>query len=191
MDTRIIKDEAKQALVGNRLMMILIFIVFAAINAALGRVYVGFLILPLFVAGYYLINKILLLEHKIEFDKLFYFFRDLNHALKLLGVYLITMIIVALGFILLIVPGIIFALQYSQALYIMADNPQKDILEALKDSKELMNGHKTELFVFCLSFIGHLLLGIITLGIYLFYIAPYITSSLHNYYIHLTHQNEL
>ncbi len=190
MNTQIIKDEAKDALVGSRLMMLLVLIVFSAINLVLERFYIGLLLLPIFTAGFYLVNKELLLDGRVDFGKLFYYFRNLKHALKLFGVTILTALIVTLGCLLFIIPGIIFSFRYSQALLIMADNPDIGIIEAMIESKELMYGHKMEYFLFGLSFIGHILLGIITLGIYLLYIMPYIVASNYNYYLHLTHQNE-
>ena len=115
---------------------------------------------------------------------------DIGYTLKLFGVTILTALIVTLGCLLFIIPGIIFSFRYSQALLIMADNPDIGIIEAMIESKELMYGHKMEYFLFGLSFIGHILLGIITLGIYLLYIMPYIVASNYNYYLHLTHQNE-
>lgn len=185
-----IKDETREALVGNRLMLILVFIVYAAINTVLGRFYIGFIFLPVFMAGFYLLHKVFLQEKSINIENLFHFFKDLNHALKLLGVYLLVTLFVAIGLALLIVPGIILGLQYSQALYIMADNKEMTVWEALERSKELMHGHKGEFFKVILTIFGHLLLGIITLGIYLVYIIPYINCLLVNYYLHLSYQDK-
>lgn len=189
MDFRQIKNEAKGALVGNRFMMLLVFIVYDVILAALGGTGIGFLVAPVFMAGYFLVNKILLKEKRVEFESLFNYFKDLDHAIKLLGVYLLYIVIVTAGTILLIIPGIIFAFQYSQAPYIMAEDPNIGVWDAMKKSKELMVGHKFELFVFYLSFIGHFILGAITFGIWLLYIIPYFQASQVNYYLHLSGQD--
>ena len=65
------------------------------------------------------------------------------------------------------------------------------ILDALKESKELMMGHKGELFVFHLSFIGHAFLIIITFGLYALYFMPYFATADTNYYLHLTRQKRI
>ena len=54
--------------------------------------------------------------------------------------------------------------------------------EAISKSKELMNGHKWELFVLELSFIGWYLLGFVTLGIGLLWVVPYYNAVHADYY---------
>lgn len=96
--------------------------------------------------------------------------------------HLLTSIIIIIGFILLIVPGIIWALGYSMGYLIMKDNPDVSGMEAMRMSKSLMNGNKSEYFSFCLSFIGWFLLGIITLGFGFLYLTPYFTAAKIEFY---------
>ena len=183
MNRQKIKSEAKEALVGNRLLFLLAMLLIGfAVGATAG---LGILISPILAAGLFLMGKNLLHGEKLKFDDLIEYFNELRHALKLFLVSLLTGLIVLLGFILFIIPGIIFALRYSQALFIMSENKEMDILDALRKSREMMRGYKWDLFVFCLSFIGHILLGIITLGLWFFYAMPYIELSFMNYYLHL------
>ena len=58
--------------------------------------------------------------------------------------------------------------------YIAEDNPELDPIECLRRSEVLMYGHKMDLFILHLSYIGWILLGIITLGIGLLWVAPWI-----------------
>ncbi|BBI30929.1 DUF975 family protein [Cohnella abietis] len=83
---------------------------------------------------------------------------------------------------LLIIPGIIAALSYSQAYFILKDNPGIGGLEAIRRSKALMVGHKGRLFVLYLTFIGWFLLAGITFGIGYLWLAPYIYTSLGHFY---------
>ncbi len=83
---------------------------------------------------------------------------------------------------LLIIPGIIKALGYSMAFYIMYDNPAIGSLEALKESQIMMKGYKTELFFLSLSFIGWGILCILTLGIGFIWLFPYMNLSYANFY---------
>ena len=83
---------------------------------------------------------------------------------------------------LLIVPGIIKSLSYSMAMYILAENKGKGALECINESKALTNGHKGELFVLGLSFIGWMLLGYITLGIVYIWVIPYMQATYANAY---------
>lgn len=187
---RDIKEEAKKALVGNRLMYLFAIIVIMAITS-LGSFLagIGAIISPVLMGGLFILSLSLLEGKTFDFSNVFKLFKDLNHALKMIGVALLTMFIVMLGFLLLIIPGLIFAFQYSQALYVMVENPEIGIWDAMKESKRLMVGHKFELFVFNFSFILHMLLGIITFGLYYFYFIPYFQVSMHNYYKHLRGKN--
>ena len=66
---------------------------------------------------------------------------------------------------LLIVPGIIKSLSYSQTYYILKDYPELKYNAAIELSMAMMKGHKFDYFYLTLTFIGWILLGILTLGI--------------------------
>lgn len=83
---------------------------------------------------------------------------------------------------LLIVPGIIAAYRYRQTFYIMLDDPNKSALQCIRESKEMMKGHKMELFVLDLSFIGWMLLIALSAGILGIWIYPYIETTYAMYY---------
>ena len=69
--------------------------------------------------------------------------------------------LIGLWSLLLIVPGVIAAYRYSQALYILLDDPAKSPIQCLRESKGMMVGHKQELFMLDLSLLGWYLLGMI------------------------------
>jgi len=106
-----------------------------------------------------------------------------NNILKAIGVALLVGIIVLLGSILFVIPGIIFAYRYSQVYYIMAENPDMPVLDVLKESSRIMKGRKFELFVLQLSFIGWMILTGITAGIAGLYVFPYYNATLTNFYL--------
>lgn len=91
---------------------------------------------------------------------------------------------------LFVIPGIIASYRYRMALYIALDNPDISGLEAIKKSKEMMNGHKWELFVLDLSFIGWYFLCGLTFGILLFYVVPYMGVTVANFYNSLKEKND-
>jgi uncharacterized membrane protein len=70
---------------------------------------------------------------------------------------------VVLWSLLLIVPGIIAAYRYRMAMYILIDHPEMSVMACLRESKRLMKGHKWELFVLDLSFIGWEILSNLTI----------------------------
>ena len=74
---------------------------------------------------------------------------------------------------LFIIPGIVAAYRYAMVPYLMADYPDMSVSEAFNRSKAMMHGHKGELFLLHLSFIGWLLLSAITLGLAGLVISPY------------------
>ena len=80
---------------------------------------------------------------------------------------------VAIGTILFIVPGIIVALMFSQAFFILAEDSSKSITQCLSESTEMMKGYKVDFFVLELSFIGWWILAALTLGIGGLWVAPY------------------
>ena len=55
-------------------------------------------------------------------------------------------------------------------------------MDALKESQRIMDGHKMELFVLSISFIGWILLSVLTCGVLMFYVEPYMNMSFVNFY---------
>ncbi|HWJ79459.1 MAG TPA: DUF975 family protein, partial [Niallia sp.] len=66
---------------------------------------------------------------------------------------------------------------YSQTLYLLKDNPDYGIFEAITESRRRMNGYKWKYFLLNLSFIGWGILGLFTLGIGYLWLIPYIYAS--------------
>ena len=103
---------------------------------------------------------------------------------KIIVLNLVEGVLIGLWSLLLIVPGIIASYRYSQALYILIDNPEKSVLQCIRESKELMNGRKQELFVLDLSLIGWGLLGAL-IPLATIWTAPYLRT------IHALYYQEL
>ena len=57
--------------------------------------------------------------------------------------------------------------------FILADDPSLTANQAITRSRKLMDGHKWELFVLSLTFIGWEILGALCLGIGLLWVTPY------------------
>lgn len=86
----------------------------------------------------------------------------------------ITMLYIGLYSLLLIIPGIIKAYEYAAVSFILAVRPDIEHNDALNLSKEIMKGHKLDLFILDLSFIGWNLLSLFTCGILsILYVNPY------------------
>lgn len=78
---------------------------------------------------------------------------------------------------LFIIPGIIKSYEYKMVPYILAEEPTLSSKEAIQRSRDMTRGHKTDMFVLDLSFIGWYLLGSILLGIGILFVNPYFEAS--------------
>lgn len=94
----------------------------------------------------------------------------------ILGMLLVT-VLVMIGFLLLIIPGIILGYAYSMVPYLLVERPDMSVTETLKASRTMMKGRKFDLFYLQLSFIGWILLSIITLGIGFIWLYPYMMTA--------------
>lgn len=95
---------------------------------------------------------------------------------RIAGAMFLVYIAVLLGS-LLIVPGFILICGLSMTPYILEDEPQLSAFQAIKRSWNMMKGHKKELFILHLSFIGWFLLIILTLGIASVWAMPYLSTA--------------
>ena len=66
---------------------------------------------------------------------------------------------------LFIIPGIVCSFSYYFVSYILVDQPLMSTKDALDLSKKMTDGHKKEMFVYALSFIGWHILSMLTFGI--------------------------
>lgn len=117
-------------------------------------------------------------------------FAFVSQVLPIVTISLLTVIFTFLWGLLFVIPGIIAALSYSMAFFLYADNQDKLPMEYLTDSKKMMQGYKMDYFIFQLSFIGWILLSLITFGIALIYVIPYISISEAIYYDELKQISE-
>lgn len=86
-------------------------------------------------------------------------------------------LIIWLWSLLLIIPGIIKGFSYSMAYYIKADHPEYGWRECLEESEKMMKGYKLKYFLLNLSFIGWLLLSIVTFGLASFWVSAYMSTA--------------
>lgn len=111
----------------------------------------------------------------------------------LLGVvciYFLSSIFTFLWLLLFIIPGIIKAYSYSQAYFVYYDTyeatgTRPGFLDCITASRRLMKGHKLELFVLDLSFLGWQILALLTLGIGNLWLTPYMSATKAAFYENL------
>lgn len=79
---------------------------------------------------------------------------------------------------LFIIPGIIKSYEYRMIPFILGKNPDISSADAFRQTKELMTGNKWHSFLLDLSFIGWMLLAMITCNIAgIFYVYPYVYAT--------------
>ena len=197
LNTKSLKSEAKRQLT-NRWTLAVCTILVANILTGLltsnkkllennlGYLSISFSLLYLILGGVITAGKCrFLLNMTLDKDSAMFtdLFSQFNIFLKTLALNLLVTLITALGFIFLIIPGIVIAYMYSQAFYILVENPEMDVTDCMAASRKLMVGHKWELFYLHLTFIGWLLVGVLTFGIAYLWINPYFDLTCANYYL--------
>lgn len=97
---------------------------------------------------------------------------------KTVALSLLQGLVTFVGFVLFIVPGVIFIYRYSMSLYILLDDPTKGVVQCMRESGMLMRGNKWRLFKLQFSFFWWLLLAsiitdLIGLDILSLWLTPY------------------
>ena len=95
-----------------------------------------------------------------------------KYFFKALFLYLLFNISVLIGIILLIIPGVVLFLMFSQIFYITAENPQIGVIDAFKKSASLMKNKKLQYFGLFLKYMLFFILGVFTLGIWWLWLIP-------------------
>lgn len=109
-------------------------------------------------------------------------FSGFNDFLKYFITELVKTIFIVLWTLLLVIPGIIAYYKYSMTWYILKDNPELTFMEAITESKQLMNGNKMRLLNLQLSFIGWFIVSLFTLGLGFFPLMAYYKGAEVSYY---------
>ena len=92
-------------------------------------------------------------------------FTGFSYFIQSLLLYVFRTVCIFLWSLLFFIPGVIAYYRYSMAIFLLADNPKMNPVEAIRISGLLMKGNKLKLFTLDLSFIGWVLLTGIVAGI--------------------------
>lgn len=195
-----IKNYAKEKLSGNLGSIWKILIIALGISLATGIVFgilfnnmdadildslLGILMMPLGI-GTTAFFVSLIENENFEAKDLFKYYHDF---VKVIGVTILMGLIVMLGYICFIIPGIILTLSYSLVPIILIKKPELGIVETLKYLREKMQGHKLDAFVLGLSFIGWAILGTLTFGILYIWLFPYMQFTFTKFYLNILGEN--
>lgn len=163
---------------GSWLYPVLVVIIVAAISGALSATFVG----PMIVSGLlsvasarYFIGRV---RGNIEPSQIESSIDGIrNNVLGSLLTGILYNVFVAIGSMIFVIPGIIFSYSFSMAFYIINDHPEMTAMEALRESRRLMNGHKMQYFILNLSFIGWMLLGSLCFGVGTLWATAYMSTA--------------
>jgi len=189
MNRQQLKAAAKEQIKGKIGILFLIMLIIGAISGIVGVVlgmipFVGpvaaaVVVTPAFALSIIRVYLNVVAGGTPEVGDAFSGFDDFWAAFKvqfLVGLYTL------LWSLLLYIPGIIKALSYSMSMYILAENKGKPAKECIRESMAMTEGHKMDLFVLGLSFIGWGLLCGITFGIAGIWVIPYMSATYANAY---------
>lgn len=116
---------------------------------------------------------------KVSFKSFIEGFNDWGRAaLGALWQYLWVMIWTML----FIIPGIVKSFAYSQMFFILSEYENVSVTKSMKISMIITHGHKGDLFVTYLSFLGWAILCTLSLGIGFLWLEPYMNMTLTNAY---------
>ena len=102
---------------------------------------------------------------------------------------LLYVVVIFLGFILLIVPGIILALMYSQVFFILAEDPDVGVIDAFNLSHKMMKNNKMQLFMLNLEALFYFFIGVFTLFIWWIWLIPRYSVAYAGFYDSLKSQD--
>lgn len=184
-----LKEKAKQQL-GNDifgnvwLMSTLIFLIYEAIVAVLNSLNLGILAIlvsgPLSYGLVYIFLKQSNDNQAPAIEDLFKGFKEDFTQNFLIG--LMTSIFTFLWALLFVIPGMVKAYAYSLAYFIKVDNPSYNWKQCIDESIKMTNGHKLDLFILDLSFIGWYIVGALCFGVGILFVMPYHYATRIQYY---------
>lgn len=185
MDRTSIKQKAKEAFLGQYGRSIAAYLMFILFYGVIGGVLSGiipitFLITLPAVIGFYTYFILLYTHRDPDFGN---FLDGFSRYGRSLGGMLWMELWIFLWSLLFLIPGIVKAYAYRLTPYILADCPRVSATGALEISMRMTQGHKWEIFVMELSFLGWNLLSVLTFGILDFlYVGPYIQTAMAGMY---------
>jgi len=161
----------------------LITLVYVVISTALSYTFLGIILLGgALTLGYIVVIKNVCASEKPRVENLFDGFDQFGESVV---TFILHEIFIILWSLLFIIPGIIKGYSYAMTFYILRDEKISGT-EAITKSREIMNGNKWKLFCLEFSYIGWILLSILTFGILLLWVIPKMETARYKFYLHIT-----
>jgi uncharacterized membrane protein len=121
----------------------------------------------------------LIRNESLDWGRLFDGYKDF---LRIFLAGFLTTLVITIGLCLLIIPGIILTAGLLMTSFILKDDKEISAIDAMMKSWKMTSGHKVDLVVLFLSFLGWIILSILTLGLGLLLLYPYMQTALAHYY---------
>ena len=185
MFARDYRQQAWQALNKKWGVAILSFLVYSLIYGAVSSITgIGGLIIggPLCI-GYTAILLTIIRGGDAKIEQMFENFS--GRFVSDLGVFVLQYLYLLLWSLLFIIPGIVKSYSYAMSYYIHCDNPELGPNEVITRSRQMMDGHKWQLFCLHFSFFGWILLSMLTCGLLFFMVTPYMNAATAAFYENL------
>ena len=198
MSNQELKQRARAQL-GNSLFsntwMIALLVCFltSAISGAAGSIIPGIGALLVFGAISYGCDRVFLRQARdgqaMDIGELFTGFTTCFGDTFVLG--FLSSLFIALWSLLLVIPGIVKAYSWSMIYCVKVDHPEYTWRQCMDESAAMMNGHRMELFLLDLSFIGWYIVGALCLGLGTLWVMPYHQAARTQFYVALCSEPQI
>lgn len=181
---KVLMQQARETLKGKWKLAVktnLVFIIISIIAASIPvlKFLSTFIITPPLLLGFSLFWISFSRNQNPNLDQVFKGFDEWWRSVK---AYILRAVFILLWTFVFIIPGIIAAFSYAMTFYILVDDKEIGVNDAIEKSKKMMYGYKWKLFRLELRFIGWSLLCILTLGIGFLWLIPYMQVAMVKFY---------
>ena len=121
----------------------------------------------------------LIRSEELGYGRLFDGYKDF---LRIFLAEFLTNLAITIGFCLFIIPGIILGAGLLMTDFILKDDPEISAIDAMAKSWKMTKGHKGDLVLLFISFLGWMILSFLTLGIGFLFLYPYMQTALAHVY---------
>ena len=154
--------------------MLLAILLVGLVAGVASSVFIGVVLMGCFSIG---LTRIILSvvrhqDDKADLGKMFSGFTD-GHLVDNILLGILQYIFIFLWSLLFFIPGIVKSYSYAMSYYIKLDHPELGANDCITASRRMMKGHKWQLFVLDLSFIGWYIVGMLCFGIGVLWVEAY------------------
>lgn len=185
-ENAVLMRQARESLSGKWKFVIAVSALYTAITFAVSSIRGSGPLLSLIISGpmgvgFSIFTLAVSRGKQTEVYQIFEGFKK-NYFERSLVAYLLVALYTILWALLLIIPGIIKAIGYSQTFFILADDDTISAKGAMEKSVKMMYGYKWKYFCLILRFTGWFVLSILTIGVGFLWLVPYIKISMTKFY---------